>query len=350
MKEKAFNLNRLIRPSVRSLQPYSSARDEFKGSNKEVLFFDANENPFSNGYNRYPDPKQSVLRLKLSQLKSVSLNQVFLGNGSDEVLDILLRAFCEPHKDNVILTPPTYGMYEVLAHINEVQVKKVNLLGDFQLPVNSIKEHINERSKLLFICSPNNPTGNSFHADDIEELLNSFDGLVIIDEAYIHFSKATTWINRLSEFPNLIVVQTFSKAYGNAGIRLGVCYGSEKAIAVLNKVKAPYNVSEITQEKALKTLTEIEKIEMQLTVILREREKLTKALKKVHYVFKVYPSDANFLLIKVDDATKRYHQLIEKGIVVRNRSSACLCEDCIRISVGTPKENEVLINVLKQLR
>lgn len=349
MKGTEFNLSKLIRPSIERLQPYSAARDEFKKGDKKALFFDANENPFSSGYNRYPDSNQSALKLKLSQQKAVSPEQVFLGNGSDEVLDIILRTFCEPETDNIILNTPTYGMYEVLAQINGVQIKKVNLLKDFQLAVNSINAEKNERSKLLFICSPNNPTGNSFHSEDIEKLLNSFDGLVVIDEAYIDFSESTTWVDRLEEFPNLIVVQTFSKAYGNAGIRLGVCYCSEQIVTVLNKVKAPYNISELTQERAIEVLQGMDEIEAQLKIILREREKLAKTLKKIGYVLKVYPSDANFLFIEVDNATKIYNQLIEKGIVVRNRSSISLCENCLRISIGTPLENQVLMNVLNQL-
>lgn len=350
MRATEFNLNKLIRPSIERLQPYNSARDEFKErENNRVLFFDANENPFSSGYNRYPDPHQSALKLKLSQLKGVSPNQVFLGNGSDEVLDIILRTFCEPDKDNIILNTPTYGMYEVLAQINGVEIKKVNLLKDFQLAVNNINAEKDEQSKLLFICSPNNPTGNSFHSEDIEKLLNFFDGLVVIDEAYIDFSATTTWVNSLNEFPNLIIVQTFSKAYGNAGIRLGVCYCSEQIVAVLNKVKAPYNVSELAQERAIEVLQGIDQIETQLKIILKEREKLATSLKQIRYVLKVYPSDANFLLVEVDNATKRYNQLVEKGIVVRNRSSISLCDNCLRISIGTPEENQVLMNVLNQL-
>ena len=272
-----------------------------------------------------------------------------LGNGSDEVLDLIFRAFCEPHQDNVITLPPTYGMYSVLANLNAIEIKEVLLNFDFEPDVERILEVKNDNSKLVFICSPNNPTANNFQAEKIEKLIKSFNGIVVIDEAYIDFSKQESWLSRLSEFPNLIITQTLSKAYGLAGIRLGICFASEEIITVLNKIKPPYNVNQLTQDKALERLNSIKEVEKEVSQILKERQRLIIALEAITIVEKVYPSDANFLLVRVDDANKRYQQLIEKGIVVRNRTNQPLCKNCLRFTIGTSVENEKLIKSLKVL-
>ncbi|WP_248722950.1 histidinol-phosphate transaminase [Seonamhaeicola sp. ML3] len=345
-----MNVLDLIRPSIKALKPYSSARDEFKGATDDMVFLDANENPYENGVNRYPDPQQGSVKDLLSNLKGVPVENILLGNGSDEVLDLIYRAFCEPNKDNVITLPPTYGMYSVLANINAVDIKKVQLSDDFQPQVDKILEVADENSKLLFLCSPNNPTGNSFSQESIERLLKAFKGVVVIDEAYIDFSDIPSWIERLNEFPNLIVTQTLSKAYGMAGIRLGICYASKEVISVLNNIKPPYNVNELTQQRAIEQLKNYEQTQSQVESILEERTALVDKLKDVPFVSEIYPSDANFVLAKVDDATKRYDELIEKGIVIRNRTTQPGCENCLRFTVGTKEENEILIKALKELK
>lgn len=341
-----MNVLNLIRPSIKALKPYSSARDEFKGTTDDMVFLDANENPYENGVNRYPDPQQGTIKDLLSNLKGVPIENILLGNGSDEVLDLIYRAFCEPNIDNIITLPPTYGMYNVLANINAVDIKKVQLSDDFQPQVDNILEVADKNSKLLFLCSPNNPTGNSFSQESIEKLLREFKGVVVIDEAYIDFSDASSWIERLTEFPNLIVTQTLSKAYGMAGIRLGICYASKEIISVLNNIKPPYNVNELTQQRAMEQLNNYEQTQSQIQSILEQREVLVNRLKEVSFVSEIYPSDANFILVKVDDATKRYNELIEKGIVVRNRTTQLGCENCLRLTVGTQQENIKLINTL----
>lgn len=342
-------IKNLVRPSVMALKPYSSARDEFKEVNKDLIFLDANENPFSNGLNRYPDPQQTKLKERLSELKGASVSNILLGNGSDEVLDLLIRAFCEPNQDEILILPPTYGMYQVLAEVNNVKLKAVNLSEEFQLRVENILNSVSEDAKILFICSPNNPSGNSLNSRDVESLLQQFKGLVVIDEAYIDFSSQASWLNRLQEFPNLVITQTLSKAYGLAGIRLGICYASEFIISTLNKIKPPYNINELTQQKALEQLNSTEVFKTQVQQILTERNVLERELRSIAYISEIYPSDANFILVKVDDATKRYNQLIQKGIVVRNRSNQVLCENCLRITVGTTEENTNLILALKSI-
>ncbi|MBL4643108.1 MAG: histidinol-phosphate transaminase [Flavobacteriaceae bacterium] len=342
-------IQNLIRENIKNIQPYASARDEFTEVNSELVFLDANENPFENGMNRYPDPQQQKVKQLLSEIKSVSIENILLGNGSDEVLDLIFRAFCEPNKDNIILLPPTYGMYKVLADINAIDVIEVQLTADFQPKTQTILLAANQKSKLLFLCSPNNPTGNSFSRVQVEKILRQFNGIVVLDEAYIDFSEQESWLNRLEEFPNLIISQTMSKAYGMAGIRLGVCYASKEIINVLNSIKPPYNVNALTQQKALDRLNRMDKIQKEIQLIKLQKEVLLKELKQIDFVEEVVPSDANFLLIKVDNPTKRYQQLIEKGIVVRNRSNQPLCENCLRISIGTEKENEQLIKVLRKL-
>jgi len=342
-------IQELVRENIRSMEPYSSARDEFKEASAEMIFVDANENPLETGLNRYPDPQQIQVKQVLSALKGVAKEQILLGNGSDEVLDLIFRVFCEPKEDVVITLSPTYGMYKVLANTNDVALLDIPLLEDFQPNVEEILNAQTEQTKLLFLCSPNNPTANSFTSVSVEKLIKEFNGVVVIDEAYIDFSIEASWLNRLSEFPNLIVTQTLSKAYGLAGIRLGVCYASSEIIDVLNKMKPPYNVNQLTQEAAVKNLLNQDKVKQEIKEIIKERNKLTSELEEVEFVEKIYPSDANFILVKVDDANKRYAQLIQQGIVVRNRSNQVLCENCLRITVGTSEENSKLIKILNEL-
>ncbi|MCF8714185.1 histidinol-phosphate transaminase [Joostella atrarenae] len=344
-----FDINNLVRENVKKLKPYSSARDEFKDFDKEMVFLDANENPFNNGVNRYPDPQQRSLKDVLAQQKQIKTSQVLLGNGSDEVLDLIFRAFCEPKKDNIITLPPTYGMYKVLAETNDIENREVLLTEDFEPNVEAIIKEADSNSKLLFICSPNNPTGNIFNIKKVAQLLQNFSGIVVIDEAYIDFSEAPSWVSKLSEYPNLIITQTLSKAYGMAGIRLGICYASEEIISVINKIKPPYNVNELTQKRALDRVLDVESVKNEINSILSERSVLYKALLEVNFVDNIYPSDSNFVLAKVDNADLRYQQLLEKGVVIRNRSSQPLCENTLRFTIGTPSENKQLIEVLKEL-
>lgn len=365
---KNFNIQNLIRSNVAALSSYSSARDEFTDFETDMIFLDANENPFETDVNRYPDPQQRDVKGLLAAQKGLSPDSILLGNGSDEVLDLLFRAFCEPHKDNVITLPPTYGMYKVLAEINAVENREVLLTNDFEPNVFEILKNItpnissstDEKStnssialdgctKLLFLCSPNNPTGNSFSEESITKLLTSFNGLVIIDEAYIDFSETPSWLSKVAEFPNLVIIQTLSKAYGMAGIRLGACYASKEIIRILNSIKPPYNVNELTQQKAFERLVNIDEVSNELTLILSEKERLYKALLGVNFIRKIYPSQANFLLVKVDDANQRYQELLAAGIVVRNRNTQPLCENTLRITIGTAAENNKLIEVLKSL-
>jgi histidinol-phosphate aminotransferase len=349
MEANIFKLENLVRKNIKDLKPYSSARDEFKEFTTEMVFLDANENPFENGVNRYPDPQQTTVKKELSSLKNIPIDQILLGNGSDEVLDLIYRAFCEPKQDSVITLPPTYGMYKVLANINNIEEKEVFLNESFEPKVEEILKAANENSKILFLCSPNNPSGNSFSNEAVEELLIKFNGLVVIDEAYIDFSAQQSWLTRLNEFPNLIITQTLSKAYGMAGIRLGICYASTEIITVLNKLKPPYNVNELTQQKALKRLLTKNKVQNEINDILEQRSKLIEKLKEISFVEKIYPTDANFVLVKVDDAVKRYNQLIERGIVIRNRTTQPLCENTLRFTIGTKKENKLLMKALKEI-
>lgn len=344
-----MKIEELTRKNIQALMPYSSARDEFKDFNADMIFLDANENPHENGVNRYPDPQQTLVKNELIKLKGVHLNQILLGNGSDEVLDLLFRAFCEPKKDNVITLPPTYGMYKVLANINNIEEREVLLTQKFEPNILEIIKRIDTNSKILFLCSPNNPTGNVFSEESVEALLNVFKGLVVIDEAYIDFTKKNSWVKRLKEFPNLIVIQTLSKAYGMAGIRLGVCYASSEIISVLNKIKPPYNVNELTQKRAIKCLQEGQKVKSEINKILKERDRLIIKLEGISFIEEIYPTDANFVLVKVDDANKRYQQLVEKGIVIRNRTTQPLCENTLRFTVGTKRETKLLINALIEI-
>ena len=344
-----YNINTLIRENVVKMQPYSSARDEFKDFDQEMVFLDANENPFENGVNRYPDPQQKTVKSALADLKKVNQNQILLGNGSDEVLDLLFRAFCEPNRDNIITLPPTYGMYSVLANLNAIENKEVLLSTNFQPNVISILEAVTENTKMIFLCSPNNPTGNSFSNESVAVLLQNFNGLVVLDEAYIDFSEKESWLQKINEYPNLVITQTLSKAYGMAGIRLGILYASAEIITVLNKIKPPYNINELTQQKALIRILDSNSIQNEIGLINVERSTLLKQLLQINYIKFIYPTDANFVLIKVDDATKRYNQLLEKGIVIRNRTTQPLCDNCLRITIGTKQENEKLINALQSL-
>ena len=344
-----FNLNTIIRENVKAMKPYSSARDEYVSDGSKMVFLDANENPFYNGVNRYPDPQQRSLKEVIASQKGVEASQILLGNGSDEVLDLLFRAFCQPQQDNILTLPPTYGMYTVLANLNEIEERKTELLPNFQPNVEEILAKVDERSKLLFICSPNNPTGNLITTESIKKLLTSFNGLVVIDEAYIDFSNQQSWISELQNYPNLIVTQTLSKAYGLAGIRLGLCYASAEIIAVLNKIKPPYNVNELTQQRALKRVEDTASVTSEIQTILAERDVLTQALQNISFVETIYPSEANFILAKVDDATKRYNQLLAKGIVIRNRTTQALCENTLRFTVGTSDENAILIAALNEI-
>jgi len=344
-----FDLNNLVRKNVLDLKPYASARDEFKDFEAEMVFLDANENPFDNGVNRYPDPQQRSLKTILAEQKNVAEENILLGNGSDEVLDLIYRVFCDPGIDNIITLPPTYGMYNVLAETNDVDNRKVLLTEGFEPDTDEILARVDDQTKLLFICSPNNPTGNSFEASKIETLLLKFEGIVVIDEAYIDFSNANSWLNRLHEFPNLIVTQTLSKAYGLAGIRLGICYASKDIIDILKKIKPPYNVNELTQNRAKQRLSAQDRVTQEVIKIIEERETLLESLENIPFILKIYPTDANFILVKVDDANKRYDQLIANGIVIRNRSSQPLCENTLRFTVGNPEENKKLITVLIEL-
>jgi histidinol-phosphate aminotransferase len=349
----SFELNKLIRENIKSLKPYSSARDEFKG--KAEVFLDANENNFGSvgsneNYNRYPDPLQWKVKTKLSEIKNVKPESIFIGNGSDEAIDLIFRCFCEPGIDNVIVTPPTYGMYEVSANINNVALVKVNLNEEYQIKENEILNSVTPNTKAIFICSPNNPTGNLIDSSKIEYLLNNYNGLVIVDEAYIDYVGEEIWINHINNYPNLIVLQTFSKAWGLANLRIGLAFASKDIIDVFNKVKPPYNVNGYSQNIALNALNNVKQKEEWVTKTIHERTNLVNYLKEVSYINKIYPSDANFVLFKCKDANSLYKLLTDKGIVTRNRSTVTLCENGIRVSIGTPEENQKLISTLKEIK
>jgi histidinol-phosphate aminotransferase len=345
-----FDLNKLVRPSLRDIKPYSSARDEFSG--EAQVFLDANENslgtPLLKWYNRYPDPYQRELKEAIASVKQVDPQIIFLGNGSDECIDLLYRCFCEPGKDSAIICPPTYGMYEVSAHINDVQLIKVPLLPNFQLNTTAILDAVQAHTKLIWLCSPNNPTGNSMHYEDVELLLNNFDGLVVVDEAYINFARQRSLLAQLSEYPNLVVLQTFSKAWGMAALRLGMAFGSTELVSWLNKIKPPYNINQVTQELALQALQDVGMVNDMIREIVAMREALAGVFARMPMVQQVFPSDANFILVKMTNATAVYQYLLTKGIVVRDRSRVELCEDCLRITIGTEKENTELVDSLAE--
>ncbi len=343
-----FDLKNLIRDNIKTLKPYSSARHEFTG--KASVFLDANENPYGSPlpdkFNRYPDPLQWQLKFQIARIKGVPAENIFVGNGSDEVIDLAYRIFCTPGKDNVIVCPPTYGMYEVSGNINDVEIKKINLTNDFQLDVEGVMNAIDTNTKLIFICSPNNPTGNNMRREDVEIILNNFSGIVIIDEAYINYSKQKTFIQELTEYPNLVVMQTLSKAWGLAALRLGLCYASMDIIDLFNKVKPPYNINDASQLLALEALQNADLVNEWITASVQQKEILIKELSAFNFVEKIYPSDANFFLMKVKDASKLYDYLSENEIVVRNRSKDPGCENCLRITIGTPEENQQLLHLL----
>ena len=343
---KEFDVNAWMRPNIRAMQPYSSARDEFHGS--ASVFLDANENPYNAPYNRYPDPMQWRLKERISEIKGVPVESIFLGNGSDEPIDLLLRAFCEPGKEKMLTADPTYGMYQVAAEVNNVACVKVPLREDFSLDLPALLAHIDDATKLIYLCSPNNPTGNSLGHDVIREVLRRFRGIVVVDEAYIDFSAGPSFLRELGEWPNLVVLQTLSKAWGCAAIRLGMAFASPEIIGVLNKIKYPYNVNLLTQEKALELLDE-DRMHRQLAQILQERTRLRRDLSAIPFVRRIYPTDANFLLVDVGDADGVYHKLVEEGIIVRNRNRVTLCRGCLRITVGTPEEDDRLLEALKNM-
>ena len=345
----SFNLNSLLRENIKNLVPYSSARDEFKGD--ASVFLDANENafgsPLSHDYNRYPDPLQHQVKHKLHKIKGVPAENMFLGNGSDEAIDILYRAFCTPGKDNVIIVPPTYGMYEVSANINDVAVRKVNLTSDFQLNLDGIAEAMDMHTKIIFICSPNNPTGNSIDRLDIETLLINFKGIVVVDEAYINYSSQKSFTHSLPEFPNLVVLQTLSKAWGLAALRLGLAFASKEIIQVFNKIKPPYNINQATQDLVLEALDNYAIVNEWIKEAIQEREALVGKLNEIVQVEKITPSDANFILVKLQNPKELYDFLVGKGIIVRDRSKIALCEGCLRITIGTKAEN---VKLLEEIR
>lgn len=344
-----MNLDHLIRKNIQAMTAYSSARDEFNAGEQHYLFLDANENPFDSDCNRYPDPYQNTLKDAISEIKQIPKDNILLGNGSDEVLDLIFRAFCEPREDEVISMPPTYGMYEVLANLNAVTSIKVPLIEGFQVDLEKVLSAITPHTKLIFICSPNNPSGNLLQVNDIKTILDQFSGLVVIDEAYIDFATNSSFISELNDYPNLIVTQTFSKALAHAGIRVGMCFASERIISVLNKIKPPYNINQLSQKKALEVVQNYESYLFQIEIIKSEREILSNELQKLNWVKHIYPSESNFLLCRVDNANYRYDQLLQHKIVVRNRTNQHLCQNCLRFTIGTPEQNQTLLNVLKQL-
>ncbi|MBL4747030.1 MAG: histidinol-phosphate transaminase [Flavobacteriaceae bacterium] len=345
-----FILDNLLRDNVKNMKPYASARDEFQGDAAGLVFLDANESPFKTDVHRYPDPYQQKVKEVLASQKGLKTFQLLIGNGSDEVLDLIFRAFCNPGKDAIITMPPTYGMYEVLANLNEVAITEVPLTVHFEIEVDKVLRVQDKNHKILFICSPNNPSGNAFSHRKMEALIAGFHGIVVIDEAYIDFSTQTSFLKKLGQYPNVIVTQTLSKAYGMAGIRVGVCYASEEIIKVLNRIKPPYNVNKLSQERALDRLRAYNDVQSEIIQILRNRTELLKALEKISCIIKIFPTDANFILVRVDDANLRYQQLLEKGIVVRNRTTQLHCNNCLRFTVGTTEENSLLIKALKSVR
>lgn len=342
-----MNLKKLLRENIQSLKPYSSARDEYSG--EAMVFLDANENPFNEPYNRYPDPLQREVKEKIATIKGCQPTQIFLGNGSDEPIDLLFRAFCEPGKDNVVTIDPTYGMYQVAADINNTEVRKVKLNEAYNFSAEELLTASESNTKLIFICSPNNPTGNLLDKAEIIKLIQEFSGLVIVDEAYVDFAPGASLLPELDKYENLVILQTFSKAWGMAGIRLGMAFASPELIRIFNKIKYPYNINILTQQKALELIQQEAEKNDWVELLLKEREKMEENLKEFPFVQKVYPSDANFILVKMHDAKGIYDYLVENGIIVRDRSKVIRCEDSLRITIGKPEENEILMTKLKEL-
>jgi len=345
-----MNIDTLVRDNIKSMSSYSSARDDFKKENdKKLIYLDANESPFDNGINRYPDNKHVQLKKVISKLKNVDKNQIIFGNGTDEILDLIVRVFCNPNKDKIITLPPTYGMYDVIAKTNGVENVEIPLKNDFSIDKNEILKLSSKTTKVLFLCSPNNPTGNSFDINDLADLIKSFNGVIVVDEAYIDFSSKKSLISLINENNNLIITQTMSKAYGMAGIRFGMGFSNEKIINYLNKIKPPYNINVLTERKALEQLNKIDQIKIGIELVFEEKKLLVACLERLEFVEKIYESDSNFILVRVDNADLRYNQLSEKGIIVRNRSNQYLCQNCLRITIGTENENKSLIKTLNQL-
>lgn len=343
----SFDINKLLRENIRNMKPYSSARDEFSG--EAAVFLDANENPYNSPWNRYPDPRQLKLKARVSEIKNIPVKNIFLGNGSDEPIDLLFRAFCEPGKDNIVSINPTYGMYRVAADTNNVAVNLVPLGDDFELDANAVLNAVNPGTKIIFLCSPNNPSGNALNNNAILKIIESFEGLVVVDEAYIDFCPEKSFLPSLSQYPNLVILQTFSKAWGMAGLRLGMAFATEQIIDILSRIKYPYNLSMLTQQKGIELLANEQQKADWVTIILKERAKMIEYLKKYPFVVKVYPTDANFVLVKTHDPKGIYQYLVDEKIIVRDRSAVTLCEGCLRISIGSPEENATLIEALDGL-
>ncbi len=344
---KKIDINQLQRENIRNLKPYSSARNEYSGT--DAIFLDANENPNNAPYNRYPDPLQLKLKKRIAEIKGLTPDRLFLGNGSDEAIDLLIRAFCQPGVDNILTIEPTYGMYKVCADINEVRPNSVLLTGDFQLDVNAMLQRMDQHTKMVFICSPNNPTSNSFQENDIREIIERFNGLVVLDEAYIDFSRQPGFLKKLDEYQNLVILQTFSKAWGLAGIRLGMCFADGRVISVMNRIKYPYNVNQLTLAIAIEALLLKEPAKDRwIEEILGERERISKALLPFPDVLTVFPSDANFLLVRFKNPGKLYEYLINRKIIVRDRSKVSLCDGCLRITIGTKAENDMLLKAMEE--
>lgn len=348
----AFDIEKLVRPNVREMAPYSSARDEFEG--EAQIYLDANENSLGSAskelFNRYPDPRQNLLRTRVAELKGVQAEQLFFGNGSDEPIDLLFRAFCQPQKDRALIFPPTYGMYKVQANINDTPVDEIPLNDDFSLPLEKIQEVINPQIKLMFICSPNNPSGNLINKSSIIDILGCFKGIVVVDEAYIDFAASdASLVSEIDNYPNLVVLQTFSKAWGLAGLRLGMAFAQKPLIDILNKIKYPYNINQLTQELVLEALNNETTKNHMVQTLISERKTLEKELVKIKAVRKIYPSDANFLLVRIEQANLFYKKLTDSGIIVRNRSNVSLCDNCLRITVGKPDENKALIKQMQNI-
>ena len=343
----SLDINKLLRTNIRNLKPYSSARDEFSG--EAAVFLDANENPYNSPWNRYPDPRQLKLKARVSEIKKISVANIFLGNGSDEPIDLLFRAFCEPGKDNVVSINPTYGMYRVAADTNNIVINLVSLSPDFELDASAILKAVNHDTKIIFLCSPNNPTGNALNNSAMIQIIENFAGIVVVDEAYIDFCAEKSFLPMLSQYPNLVILQTFSKAWGMAGLRLGMAFANDEIIDVLSKIKYPYNLSILVQQKALELLADENLKAEWVEVILRERELLIQKLVNYPFVIRLYPTDANFILVKTHDPRGIYQYLVDEKIIVRDRSSISLCEGCLRISIGSPLENAALIEALDGL-
>ena len=340
------SLEELVRPNVWRMQPYSSARNEFQGN--ASVFLDANENPWNEPINRYPDPLQRQVKARLSQLKGVEPRSIFLGNGSDEAIDLVIRAFCEPKADNIVTITPSYGMYEVAAETNDVECRKVALDERFDLDVAALWAAVDAHTKVIYLCSPNNPSGNSLNREAIYQLLRGFEGLVVVDEAYIDFSAQPSFLAELSQYPNLIVLQTFSKAWGAAAIRLGMAFAAPAIIEVLNKIKYPYNINLLVQNKALELMENEAEMRQEVKAILAERVRMAKLLSEAPFGFEVFPSDANFLLVRVGDTDRLYKALVDRGIIVRNRNRVLKCQGCLRITIGLPAENDLLLHALSE--